>query len=310
MNTHMRNPETLKYKLMSYKSAAESMNDRVFTDYYIRLMLIARSLFKWEGLPEGMDERWIEKYLFTEGACIFLKDPNLGFAIAKLGLDGPLNEYDDPTDLRPIFYNYVYAGPQLVNDENAVIIRNNDDMVPTAPTIQLYALKIANIDRTIDVNVHQQKTPVIIRCSERQKLSLKQVIVKRNDNEHVIFGDKNLDLSGIEVLNTQAPIVFDKLEIQKHMVYNECMTFLGVNNANMDKRERVVTGEVSANDQQVQANEDVALKARERAAERINEIFGLNISVHRRTPLNAVLGDLDIHEDDLEDIVIKNKEEK
>lgn len=270
------------FELLSMKNQAKRMNDIVFSDYYYRLMLIARSLFEWHDLPNWIDEKWIERYLYNEGGCLFYKDPIVGFMVAKMSAAGPLNYYNEPTTVMPIANNYVYTGEQLINNDNCVIIRNNDDMIPTANTIKLYAYRLATIERTIDANIQQQKTPLIVKCSDKQRLTLKNVIAQRNENEPVIWGDKNLDISGVEVLNTTAPIVFDKLEIQKHMVYNECMTFLGINNANMDKRERLVDDEVQANNEQVQANEDVMLKARKLACERINEIFGLNISVERR----------------------------
>ena len=246
-------------------------------------MLISRSLFEWKNLPNGLDEKWIERFLFTDGACIFYKDPTKGLMVAKMGLRGNLNYYSEPTGLFPIAPNYVYDGPELVNNENAVIIRNNDEMIPTFPTIEIYAYKLANIDRTIDVNIQNQKTPLIVQCTDKQKLSLKQAINQRNENEFVIYGDKNLDLSNVNVLKTESPIVFDKLQIQKNHVWNECMTFLGVNNANMDKRERLVADEVGANDEQVKACEDVMLKAREHACKLINDMFGTNIEVKRRT---------------------------
>ena len=72
---------------MSYKSTAKLINDRILTDYFIRLMLIARSLFKYENLPNGIDEKWIERYLFSEGACLFYKDPTYGYMVAKIGED-------------------------------------------------------------------------------------------------------------------------------------------------------------------------------------------------------------------------------
>ena len=71
------------------------------------------------------------------------------------------------------------------------------------------------------------------------------------------------------------------------------MTFLGVNNANMDKRERLVTNEVEANNQQVQASEDVMLKARERACKLINKMFGTNIKVTRRNLSKTEIESLD-----------------
>ena len=274
--------EYKNYPIIGYKSVAKMLNDRIVTDYFYRLMLISKALFKWENLPNGIDEKWIERYLFTEGACLFYKDPTLGFMVAKMGENGMLNAYDEPTNVFPYATNYIYEGEQLINNSNCVIIRNNDDMIPTAPTIQLYAYKLTNIDRTIDTNIMAQKMPIIVKCSDKQRLSLKQAMNQRNDNEPVIYADKGLNTEEIQVLKTDAPIVFDKLQIQKHAVWNECMTFLGVNNANMDKRERLVTNEVEANNQQVQASEDVMLKARERACDLINKMFGTNIKVSRR----------------------------
>ena len=293
----------LKNYMMSYKSTAKLINDRILTDYFIRLMLISRSLFKWENLPNGMDEKWIERYLFSEGACLFYKDERFGYMVAKLGETGPLNYYDEPTTVRPYATNYIYKGKELINNVNCVIIRNNDEMLPNAPTIQIYAYDLTNLKRTQDVNICSLKMPTIVRCSDKQKLSLKQTIIQRNDNEPVIWADKNLDLNGVEILDLKPTIVFDKLQIQKHAIWNECMTFLGINNANMDKRERLVDDEVQANNEQVKASEDVMLKARQEACKRINDIFGLNISVRRRSlsEMPSIRLEDDINYDDIKE---------
>jgi hypothetical protein len=291
-------------KLLGYKSFSKRLNDRVLTDYYYRLMLIARALFKWEGLPNGIDEKWIERYLFTEGACIFYKDPTLGFMVAKMGIDGTYNAYDEPTKVFPYATNYIYEGEQLINNSNCIIIRNNDDMIPTYPTIQLYSFKLTNIDRTIDTNVIAQKTPIIVKCTDKQKLSFKNAMNQRNDNEPVIYADKGLNTEEIKVLDIKAPIVFDKLQLQKHAVWNECMTYLGINNANMDKKERLVDDEVQANNEQVQASEDIFLKARQKACEEINKMFGTNISVKRRNLSKNVLERLEDLENDANDVEV------
>ena len=271
------------YKLLSYKSVAQMANNMTFSYYYYKLMLIAKSLFKWENLPNNMDERWIEKYLFTSGKCIFFKDPTLGFMVAGLAQEGSVNAYGDPTKVYPIAPNYVYSGEQLVNSENCYIIRNNDLMLPNFPIIRQYSFKLTNIDRAIDVNIENSKTPIIVRCSDNQKLSLKNAINQRKDNEPVIWTADNANINDmVEVLQTNTPIVFDKLQTQKHMLLNEVFTDLGINNANMDKKERMVANEVEANNEQVKASEDVMLKAREEACKQINRIFGLNISVRRR----------------------------
>ena len=124
-------------------------------------------------------------------------------------------------------------------------------------------------------------------------MSFKQAIKQKQDNEPVIFADKNLDTNDITVLNTTAPIVFDKLQVQKTNVLNECLTFLGINNANTDKRERLVTNEVESNNEMIQVNSDVMLEARKQACKEINEMFGLNISVERRRNLKIDLNEFD-----------------
>lgn len=271
------------YKLLSYKSVAQMANNMTFSYYYYKLMLIARSLFKWENLPNDMDERWIEKYLFSSGKCIFYKDPTLGYMVAGFGQQGGINCYGDPTSVYPVAENYVYEGPKLVNRENCVVVRNNDLMIPTFPTIRHYSYKLCNLDRAIDVNIEALKSPVIVRCSEKQKLSLKNAINQRRDNEPVIWTADTANIGDmVDTLDTNAPVIFPQLQTQKHMILNEVFTDLGINNANMDKKERMVANEVEANNEQVKASEDVMLKAREQACKEINRIFGTNISVRRR----------------------------
>lgn len=266
--------------LLEFKSVAKRLNDLTYTDYYYRLMLLARTMFEWSGLPNGIDQKWIERFLFTEGVCVFFKDPSLGFMVSKATLSGNLNYYDEPTKIRS--YGTNYDGRELENNKNCVLIRNNEDMIPTSYTIQLFAIQLTRISRVIDVNINAQKTPVLIKCSDKEKLSLKQVYQQWNENEPVIYGTKDLDVERFEVLRTDAPIVFDKLQLQKHDIWNECMTFLGINNANTDKKERLITDEVVANNELVDLSAKVMLETRKRACKQINEMFGTNIDVRLR----------------------------
>lgn len=271
------------YQLLSYKSVAQMANNLTFSYYYYKLMLIARSLFKWNDLPNNMDERWIEKYLFNSGKCIFYNDPDMGYMVAGLAQQGGINCYGDPTTVYPVAENYVYRGKQLINNENCYIIRNNDLMLPEFPIVRQYAFKLTNIDRAIDTNIEAQKCPVIVRCSDKQRLSLKNAINQRRDNEPVIWTDDKSNITDmISTLDLNPPMVFKDLQIQKHMILNEVFTDFGINNANMDKKERMVANEVEANNEQVKASEDVMLKVREEACKQINRIFGTNISVERR----------------------------
>ncbi|MBQ8426169.1 MAG: hypothetical protein IJX16_00190 [Clostridia bacterium] len=279
------------YDVISMKSVAKQLNDWTYTDYYYRLMLIARSRFEWANLPNCINEKWIERYLFNEGNCLFYDDKIKGFMVSKATASGMLNPYDECVSYTP--YNTGYIGKPLENYEECILIQNNDIMLPTSPTIQLYAYRLAELTRTIDVNVTAQKTPVVVLCSDKQKLSFKRMFANISDNEVAVYGDKNLDIDAIKALRIDAPVVFDKLEQQKHCVWNECMTFLGFNNANQDKRERLVANEVTANDEQVGASANVMLKARQDACNRINELFNLNISVKLRDMPTPQLNDFE-----------------
>ena len=266
--------------VLSMKSFAKSLNDLTFTDYFLRLELLAKSVFKWENLPNGMDERWIENFLFENGMCVFYPDEKRGFMVAQCNQDGDLNNYKDPTFVTPNGID-VESNPLKVGKE-CVLIRNNDKMLPTSGTLQLFAYRLAEISRTIDVNVTAQKTPVFVATTEKQKLSLKNIYSQWNGNEPVIYGDKAFDPDSIKVMRTDAPIVFPELQQHKLGIWNECLTFLGINNANTEKRERLITEEVSANNEHIDLSAECFLKARERAAEEINKLFGCNITVRKR----------------------------
>lgn len=270
------------YKLLSYKSVAQFSNNITFSYYYYKMMLVVRNLFEWENLPNNMEARWIERYLFSDGKCIFYKDPIMGFMVAGYGQEGSVNCYDDPTLVDPIAPNYTYTGKQLVNGDNCYVIRNNDLMLPEFSVVRYYAYKLTNIDRAIDVNIEAVKTPVLVTCTDKQRLSLKQAINQRKDNEPVIYADNSFDKDMISTLDLKPTPVFKDLQIQKHMILNEFFTDIGINNANMDKKERMVSTEVEANDEQVKACEDVMLRSRQEACKQINRIFGLNISVKRK----------------------------
>ena len=270
--------------ILSFKNYEKQLNDLTFTDYYNRLSLLARVIFKWENLPNNIDEKWIEQFLYSEGKCMFFKHSALGLMVASCTDYGTLNHYNEPTKLMPVIPNNAITVGACENGVDCVLIRNNDDMLPTSRTIKLYAYKLAEIDRTIDVNIKAQKTPILIKCSEKQRVTLTNVYNQYRSNMPVIFGTKDLDMSEVSVLNTSAPIVFPELEIQKHSIWNECMSFLGINNANQDKRERLVDDEVQANDEQIQMFAHIMLKSRQKACEDINRIFETDIKVSFRSP--------------------------
>lgn len=263
-----------------------------FQDNLIRLSLLAQTVFKWNGLPNNIDEKHLERYLFEEGRCMFYKDPKMGWIVTKCADNGSYNFKDEPTEIKP-----VVSKPDELDlkprepDIDSVLIENNAYAYPTARTIMMYAARITEMQRTIDINIHAQKTPVLIKASDKTRLSAKQMYAKWSGFEPLIITDKNLqDGVEMEVLSIAAPVVFDKLSIEKNKLWNECMTFIGINNANMDKRERLVDDEVQANNEQIGYSAEVMLKSRQRAAKAMSKLCGRNITVELRRAQKPLLG--------------------
>ena len=165
--------------------------------------------------------------------------------------------------------------------------------------VEMYARRLYEIERTIDVNVKAQKTPILIRATENQRLTMKNLYMQYDGNEPFIFGDKQLDMDGIKVLKTDAPYVADKLNILKRQIWNEALTYLGIENSNTEKRERLVSDEITSNLGGVAAQRFCRLNARRKAAEQINKMFGLNIQVDFREEVKTMFQDN--NEDDTEE---------
>lgn len=268
---------------------AKKLNNDTFIDYFTRLQEICINMFEWSNLPETVDERFLELTLCEYGYAIYFNDEVIGDLVATSMIGGPLDVYRIPTRRTA----YAVNGYQKnLTDKDSVLIFNNYLHTPSMLTIILYARRLYEIERTIDVNVKAQKTPVAILCDESQLFTMKNVYEKYDGNEPVIFGARNLDMKGIQAMKTDAPFVADKLNILKRQIWNEAMTIFGVENANAEKKERLVTDEVLSNLGGVQAQRYVMLNSRRQAAKKINKMFDTNIEVNFRQDFSALNTDM------------------
>lgn len=274
------------------------INNYTYEFYLERLMELSISMFDWQNLPESIDARFLETILFQNGSIVFFKDEDLdsrttsnqlGLAENRLdegtyltlpvAMNGKWNVYNVPTDRRA----YSSNGYQKdLTQDNSVIIYNNMIRTNSVLTCKLYATRLWNLDRIIDVNANAQKTPVLIVCDEQQRLTALQVYQKWDGNEPVIFGDKNLDMKVLQVLRTDAPYVGDKIYQLKTEIWNEALTYLGISNINYQKKERMISDEVLRNQGGTIASRYSRLEARREAVEQINDMFGLDIEVNYR----------------------------
>ena len=256
-------------------------NNLTFKLWFDRLVNKAVSRYEWFNLPEEIDERFLELVLLTQGKILFFYSESLNeFVVMKSADIGPLDIYN-VAEIRNAYDVNGYS--RKLSKDDSVIIYNNPLRTGLMMELNLYAKKLMDIDRTIDVNIKAQKTPYIITCDESQKLTLKNMINQVNDNEELIMGDKKLDLNSLNIVPKQSPYVADKLQILKNNIYNECLTLLGVSTSNTDKKERLVETEVTANFGDTESERFVGLMMRRKACNQINAMFGLDIKVDYRS---------------------------
>ena len=255
------------------------MNNRTYLQYYNRLTELAISMFEWQNLPETVDQRFLEMCLFSDGMCIFFQDEVLGYLGLQCMIGGKLNVYRIPMERRA----YATNGYQRELDgTNSVIIFNNYLHTNSMLDVEMFSKRLYNLDRAIDVNANAQKTPVLIQCDESQRLTMKNLYKQYEGNEPFIFGSKGLDANGLKVLQTGAPYVADKLYELKTQIWNEALTYLGISNINVVKKERMITDEVTRNQGGTVASRYSRLESRRQACKQINEMFGLDIWVDYR----------------------------
>lgn len=260
------------------------LNNRAYNYYMTRFTELALSVFKWENLPDTVDERFLELTLYSDGQAVFFRDEVLGDLCLQCVVNGPFDVYRIPVRRQAIAAN---GYQKRLTREDSVIIWNNKLHTNTEPDMRVFARRLYDLDRTIEVNARAQKTPVFLQGPEEQRLTLMNAYKEYDGNAPVIMGNKLLDPEGFKVISTKAPYVADKLYQLKTQIWNEALTYLGISNLTIQKKERVNTDEVARSMGGTLASRNARLEARRQACEEINRMFDLNISVHFREDLDS-----------------------
>ena len=278
------------------------LNNKTYVDYLERFKKIALSMFVWENLPESMSARYLEECLYYKGQAALLKDDEMGFINTQCCSNGQINIYGLPTSLNCYSFGYqadrkLYTG---LKDENAqkdscILVMNTWQKVPTAATLELFCKRLTEAQLTCDVNIKAQKTPILITVDETQRLTMENLYSQYDGSRPVIFGDKNQLQSGIlKAINTEAPYIADKVTEYKKEIWNEALSYLGIQNIAVNKKERLVSDEANYNNELTNLNLQSFLIPRQEAAKQFNELFGLTgtdkeISVRVRSDLYNII---------------------
>ena len=285
------------------------INEETYLDYLNRFRRIALSMFEWVNLPKSMDSRYLEQCLYYTGQASLLFDKKYGFINTKCAGSGYVNIYGLPDRFNCFSYGYnsmrkLYVGlnPMLTeaqkeNQKNyeCILVMNNWDRTPTAGSMELFAYRLYMAQRTCDVNISAQRFPVMIRGTKNQRLTLENLYNQYNGNQPFIFGDSDqLNEDILKAIDTKAPYVVDKISEYKKEIWNEALTFLGINNIAISKKERLTENESNENNELVNLNLQAMLEPRLRACREFNEKYGFTgtdkeISVRVRSDLKNII---------------------
>lgn len=274
------NAETLLCKSYKKMSEAQIGNLALFTEMYNRFSNIAITRYEWSGLPQSVNERFLNQTLYLFGNAVFFEDPNLGYLALPCTIGNGFNIYYNPISVHAYSFNY----EKNLSEGDFVYIRNNPTATPTAISVYEYCQRMSDVIRTIDVLCKKMKQPFIVMCDEKQRQTYLNLFKNVSDNEVIVLGVKDYDIKKDMIDIKPAEITQDlsKLWDTYHSYENLLYTALGINSANTSKRERLITDEVNSNNMVVEMSIEQNIKELKTACEEINRKYKLNISVKAR----------------------------
>lgn len=301
---------------------AKYFTNVTYSAWFNRLYNIAISRFEWLNLPETCNEKFIEQVLFFNGFMVGYKDTALNsFLIMPCTNNSVLDIFGYPAKVNAYGYNgymaqnltpYTITLGEEPTKADAALLYANYSRCPDLPAVLYFARKLTKIDRTIDVNINVQKTPYIISCGENQRLTVANMFKQVDNFEPAIITTKFYGLNGekpINVMDLKPPFVADKMQTLKRQVYQEALTYLGIEANTSEKAERQVTEELTANMGETESMRQSPLASRKQFCKEFNKIYGTNIDVKFRSDLqlsqimeNGGLTDGELYDDDKNDL--------
>lgn len=287
------------------------MNNRTYIDYLERMKKICLSMFEWENLPPSMNARFLEMCLYYNGQAALLYDNEYGYMNTMAADGGYINIYGLPTQIMCYSYRFNQRRDLYTVDvggekgEECILVMNNFERIPTSATVTLFAYRLAEAQRTADVNIKAQRTPLLITTDQKQYFTLKKMYEEFDGNTPAIFADKNtITPDALKSLKTDAPFIVNDIMEYKREIWNEFLTFIGVSNLS-EKRERLISREVDSNNELINLNLQALLIPRQEACRQFNEKYGLMgdraINVRVRSDLYNVIKQFDSITDDYQD---------
>lgn len=269
--------------------------NRYFERY---LMQRAISVFDWK-----MPETWAENYalycLYLWGFFAVIETDKYGVIPQGCSLKG-YNVFYQPTNA--VITNPLLKGiktPEI--DKQCTLFRLQPDYGGIWDIVSYYANMMALISESIGMNLTNTKLAYVFGAENKaQAESFKTMYDKIQHGEPAVFIDKNLyDDNGKPrwftfVNNVNEMYIADDLLANLRMVTNMFDSEIGIPNANTEKKERLITQEVDANNFETISKCTIWLKNLKECCRKTKEMFGIDISVDWNPELKRELENKDI----------------
>lgn len=288
-------------------------NANAYYFWFYRMAEIYMNRIKFIGLPDTIDIPTMMWGLMTNGNVAYFQDEIMG----DLCLAGVPSKQVDVYNYQRGYYIHTASGynrhlsvSRFSSNRNGVVIYSNYARQADIMIIMEFADRLYDALRSCDVNVNLQKTAKIIGTSDQQRLTIKNLLKDYSGNVPLIVTDKELRLGSTEnpIYDMTTPYVADKIWTYITNIWNDFLTWLGIENATNQKRERLVSDEVNANYGAVEMERNVTLSMLQKCFNEVNKLFGRNIQVEFNSALTTQLNAAfnfhynDFEEDDNGDI--------
>lgn len=255
---------------------------KIYFRYFNYLYNLAITRFEWINLPEEILPSFIEDTLFWKGIGVFMKDEAIPekpmYAFSNVNLGGDMDNYNIPNQR----WSYTIHDIKELDKLNSVLVRDNMIGYPMCDFITMHAEAMTNLRLTRDINVFAQRTPVALGGTQDMKMTMKNFIDSYYKYIPFIPIKDTMDLDKIKAINMEAPFVADKIQALLKQEKASALCTLGIMSSDETKKERAITDEISANNEECALNRESALNLRKRACEQINRLWGLNVDVKFR----------------------------
>lgn len=273
--------------------SVNDMTNNSFFYYQFQLMTKLKSVLTVSGYPSNwnIDNMW--DVLLKNGYITIVKTD-----IGSLALEGSFygqNMYYMPT-------NVLVANPVLGNidkkigEDGELLYLNYEynKFQGVMSLINRYAVLLANIDCSLNVSLYNSRVAHVFEAeTDAQVKSLQKMYDDVSKGNPAVFLKKGLkplgaDKDGGYFLNVKNTYIGNDLLLTKRTIMNEFLTEIGINNANTDKRERLNSDEVNANNSEVRCTIVRYIDSLNDCAKRINEnpnfddINDLHFSINTR----------------------------